>query len=423
MAENRLPKYKKKKERQQRSFLIYEKPIYLNMSFLPLSFPNFNIYSTPLLILVAQGLIFIALLFARYTKKKNASDLFLALILLIVCYQQICYTVGFMGWYDTFRNTKINYWLIPMSLGLAPIIYFYLKSITTSTFKFRKKDWWHFTPAIVLIVYRVVIYVYDAMQPGFNDTQNGYLKINLDEAIVLPMLSLIDFAQMLLYLAFTFQLFYNYRNKIKQYFSNTYRLELNWILSFLIVFSAIFLYAAIQSFIGSLVTDLSYAQRWWLNLFMALATIYVGIKGYFTDTTKLNTLDFSFTPNPESIPQIQEENIVSEEEVNQIRSLMENEKPYLNPDLNLSQLAKEAKMTRAQLSQVINGGFNKNFNDFVNSFRVNAFKEKLNQGKHEQLSLLGIAYDCGFNSKATFNRVFKKLTNTSPTEFLNSQIN
>ncbi len=84
-------------------------------------------------------------------------------------------------------------------------------------------------------------------------------------------------------------------------------------------------------------------------------------------------------------------------------------------------MAKEANMTRAQLSQVINSGFHKNFNDFINSFRVNAFKEKLNEGKHEQLSLLGIAFDCGFNSKATFNRVFKKITHTSPSEFLNSQ--
>jgi len=389
----------------------------------PLSFPNFNIYSTPLLILVAQGLIFIALLWGKYVKKRNASDLFLALILLVVCYQQICYTVGFMGWYDTFRNTKINYWLIPMSLGLAPMVYFYVKSITTSTFLFRKKDWWHFAPAILLVIYRVVIYTYDAFQPGFNETQNGYLKIHLDEAIVLPMLSFIDFAQMLLYLAFTFQLFYNYRSKIKQYFSNVYRLELNWILSFLIVFTAIFLYGAIQSFIGSLVADLSYTQRWWLNLFMALATIYIGVKGYFTDTTKLNTLDFSFTPNPESIPQVEDQKLISPEEVKRIQTMMETEKWYLNPDLNLSQLAKEVNMTRAQLSQVINIGFDKNFNDFVNSFRVNAFKKKLHEGEHQQLSLLGIAYDCGFNSKATFNRVFKKFTNTSPSEFLNSQTN
>ncbi len=280
-----------------------------------LSFPDFNIYSTPLLILVVQGLVFVGLLFARYIKKKNISDLFLALILLIVCYQQTCYTVGFMGWYNVFRNTKINYFLIPLGIAIAPLIYFYVKAITTSNFTFKKKDFIHFIPAITLILYRFSIYFYDSLQPGFNDTQNGILKLSVDEPIVLPLLVFVSFAQMLLYLAFTFQLFYNYRKRIKAYFSNTYKLELNWILSFLIAFTALFLYSSLQDIIGSLIIELNYEQRWWLNIFMAIVVLFLGIKGYFTDTTKLNKLSFSFSPNPESIPQVkkEEENFSSEE--------------------------------------------------------------------------------------------------------------
>lgn len=386
-----------------------------------LSFPDFNIYSTPLLILVVQGLVFVGLLFARYIKKKNISDLFLALILLIVCYQQTCYTVGFMGWYNVFRNTKINYFLIPLGIAIAPLIYFYVKAITTSNFTFKKKDFIHFIPAITLILYRFSIYFYDSLQPGFNDTQNGKLKLSVDEPIVLPLLVFVSFAQMLLYLAFTFQLFYNYRKRIKAYFSNTYKLELNWILSFLIAFTALFLYSSLQDIIGSLIIELNYEQRWWLNIFMAIVVLFVGIKGYFTDTTKLNKLSFSFSPNPESIPQVKkEEEKVSAEDIEKLKSYMELEKPYLNPDLNLSDLSDELQINRAELSKIINSGFNKNFNDFINEYRVNTFKEKLNLGEHKQLSLLGIAYDCGFNSKATFNRVFKKITQISPTEFLNS---
>lgn len=386
-----------------------------------LSFPGFNIYSTPLLILVVQGLVFVGLLFARYIKKKNISDLFLALILLIVCYQQTCYTVGFMGWYNVFRNTKINYFLIPLGIAIAPLIYFYVKAITTSNFTFKKKDFIHFIPAITLILYRFSIYFYDSLQPGFNDTQNGILKLSVDEPIVLPLLVFVSFAQMLLYLAFTFQLFYNYRKRIKAYFSNTYKLELNWILSFLIAFTALFLYSSLQDIIGSLIIELNYEQRWWLNIFMAIVVLFVGIKGYFTDTTKLNKLSFSFSPNPESIPQVKkEEEKVSAEDIEKLKSYMELEKPYLNPDLNLSDLSDELQINRAELSKIINSGFNKNFNDFINEYRVNTFKEKLNLGENKQLSLLGIAYDCGFNSKATFNRVFKKITQISPTEFLNS---
>jgi hypothetical protein len=215
-----------------------------------------------------------------------------------------------MGWFDEFRNTKINYFLIPVELSIAPLIYFYVKSITTSKFQFKKKDWWHFTPIFLMITFRLSIYLYDSLQPGFTESQNGILKLSIEEPIVSPIHLFVSFAQMLLYLAFTFQLFYNYRKRITAYFSNIYRLELNWILTFLIVFTALFLYSSFQNIIDSLIVELNYIQSWWLNIFMALAVLFVGIKGYFTDTTKLNKLTFSFSPNPESIPQISDDKII-----------------------------------------------------------------------------------------------------------------
>ena len=84
-----------------------------------LTFPNFNLYSTPLLVLVSQGIIFGALLMNRYVQKRNSSDFLLAVLVLITCYHRTTYTIGFMDWYDTFRNTKINYYLIALSLAVA----------------------------------------------------------------------------------------------------------------------------------------------------------------------------------------------------------------------------------------------------------------------------------------------------------------
>ena len=147
-------------------------------------FPDFNQHSLPLLILVLQGLIFVGLLFHRYYQKRVPSDLFLGLILLLTCYMQTCYTVGFMGWYNEFRTTKINYFLINIAFGLAPLIYLYVKSITQSNFKFKRKYLWLFLPAFSMITYRLTIFSYDALQPGFHETQNGYLKIHLDDAYV-----------------------------------------------------------------------------------------------------------------------------------------------------------------------------------------------------------------------------------------------
>ncbi|WP_296436855.1 helix-turn-helix domain-containing protein [Winogradskyella sp.] len=389
-------------------------------------FPDYNRWSLPLLILVLQGLVFIVLLFLRYFKRRNISDIFLALILLLTCYSQTCYTVGFMSWYDTFRATKINYFLINVGIALAPLIYLYVKSITTSNFKFKRVYWWHFALAITFVVYRLSIYTYDALQPGFSKVQNGVLKLKVDEGYVLEVMGYIQTPFMLLYLAFTFQLFYNYRRKIIQYFSNTYKLELNWILTFLILFSALFVYGTIQDLIGSKYINLGYQERWWLNLSTAIVTLFVGIKGYFTDTTKLNKLDFKFSPKTIGISESSnsvEEKSISDNDIIIIKHLMEKKKAYLNPELNLSDFAKLANMTRGQLSETINSGFNRNFNDFVNGYRVEAFKTMLKENKQQQLSLLGIAQDCGFNSKATFNRVFKKLTNYSPTEYLKTKLN
>mgnify|MGYP001140646904 FL=1 len=210
-----------------------------------------------------------------------------------------------------------------------------------------------------------------------------------------------------------------------QYFSNTYKLELNWILTFLILISMLFLYGTVQDIIGSRFIELGYQQRWWLNLLTAIVTLFIGTKGYFTDTTKLNKLDFSFSPKTIGIPEEAssiEHKSVSEEDIATVNHLMVEQKAYLNPELNLSDLAKLANMSRGQLSETINSGYNKNFNDFVNSYRVEAFKKMLKENKQQQLSLLGIAQECGFNSKATFNRVFKKLTRFSPTEYLKTQL-
>ena len=385
-----------------------------------LAFPEFNIWSTPLLVLTLQGLVFALLLLQRYFKNGNLSDFFLFFILLITCYHQTCYTVGFMGWYDTFRNTKINYALIGLSVAIAPLIYLYVKSVTMSSFQFRNKDWLHFIPAMTIILYRIGIFIYDAVQPGFSQTQNGYLKIHLDEAYVLPLYEIFGYFQNFLYLAFTFQLFYFYRKKIKEYFSNIYKLELNWILSFLLLYTLLYFYGFIQTIVSEFVIELNYTQRWWMVFLTGLVIVYVGIKGYFTDTTKLKKLNFSFAPSRVSIPDtgITNTKKVPQNAVDELRSLMDTEKPYLNPELNLADLAEMAKMNRAQLSETINVGFGKNFNDFVNQYRVNAFKKMLENNRQQQLSLLGIAFECGFNSKATFNRVFKKLTNLSPTDYL-----
>ncbi|MFI5160442.1 MAG: ABC transporter permease [Sphingobacteriales bacterium] len=90
---------------------------------------------------------------------------------------------------------------------------------------------------------------------------------------------------------------------------------------------------------------------------------------------------------------------------------------YLDEELTLQSLAKELGISIHELSRIINTGLRKNFNDFVNEFRIQQVARKMKDPAYDRITLLGIAYDCGFNSKTTFNRAFKQIMGKSPAEY------
>ena len=97
---------------------------------------------------------------------------------------------------------------------------------------------------------------------------------------------------------------------------------------------------------------------------------------------------------------------------------MEKHKPYLENNLNLRGLAQELDVNANYLSQVINEQHGKNFFEFINSYRVNELKEMMNDPTNRQFTLLSMAFDCGFNSKTTFNTAFKRITGLTPSQYL-----
>jgi putative ABC transport system permease protein len=93
---------------------------------------------------------------------------------------------------------------------------------------------------------------------------------------------------------------------------------------------------------------------------------------------------------------------------------------YEDPELTLTTLAAKLAIHPHDLSRMINMGLEKNFSDFINEFRVRDIARKMQDPAYDQLTLLGIAYESGFNSKTTFNRVFKEMTGKTPAEYKNS---
>src|SRR5690554_6403850 len=105
---------------------------------------------------------------------------------------------------------------------------------------------------------------------------------------------------------------------------------------------------------------------------------------------------------------------------NKVRKFIIANRPYLDSDLTLPKLAKDLNVTTHHLSQVINEMHGKNFFNFINKYRVAEVKRKIEDPKYKNYSLLGIAYESGFNSKSAFNRVFKSLTGKTPSQYWDS---
>lgn len=378
-------------------------------------FPQFNIHSTPLLILVLQGLIFAGLLLLRYLREKKVSDLLMALILLLMVYHRTTYTIGFMGWYDTFKNTKINYFIFSLGLAAGPLIYLYIRTVLVAPFKFRKVDWWHFLPVGLFIVYRLVILAHDAGQSDWNVGYEGEWQRNFHLVYVSPIMHQLQYSSVLLYLAFSIQLFFQYRQKVRQFFSNTYKLELSWIQIFLAIYSFLFIYGAMTDLVDALIVELSYAHKWWVHLFSAIAVVFFGVKAYFTDISRLHELTFEVGEVASGNTPKNSKSYTKQKE--KLSHFMETEKAYLQSEFNLKQLAEGIKSSIHDTSDIINSGFGVNFNEFVNQYRVEEVKARLLDPENDHLSILAIAFDSGFNSKASFNRIFKQITGQSPSQF------
>jgi len=99
---------------------------------------------------------------------------------------------------------------------------------------------------------------------------------------------------------------------------------------------------------------------------------------------------------------------------------VETEKPYLNPTISLRDLASQVEIHPNQLSWLLNEAIGKKFNEFINHYRVEHFKELASNPENAHISIIGLAYESGFNSKTVFNTFFKKEMGITPLEYLKS---
>jgi AraC-like DNA-binding protein len=223
------------------------------------------------------------------------------------------------------------------------------------------------------------------------------------------------------YFILTIRLFRKLDINIFNNYSSSSELDLNWLRKLVLVFGIVWtglisitiIHHVFRMFSMAFCTD---------GLFLSLS-VFVILIGYFGLKQKLLfsyqdvLVDREDTKTLTKYAGSRLTDLEARQYGEKLIEYMRSSKPYLNPDLSLSQLAGEIGITSHYLSQVINEKFNLNFFDFINGFRVDAFKERISDPGYSNYSFLGIAFECGFNSKSAFNRIFKKVTGLTPSQY------
>jgi AraC-like DNA-binding protein len=188
------------------------------------------------------------------------------------------------------------------------------------------------------------------------------------------------------------------------------------LIRFFLVFQIIWLAYLIPYVIPSY-TDIILEIFSWYPVYtlMAVMIYWLGIKGYISYLHSVVSVKKPGVVAVASLaPGIIQETMIL------LQKSMKEDHIYLNPDLNLHALAQHTGIPQKTISAVLNQHMKKSFNEFVNEYRVEAFKQKLQQPEMSSFTIAGIASECGFNSKASFQRIFKGVTGTLPNDYRKS---
>lgn len=355
---------------------------------------------------------FVALLLAVFilsvkSKNKISNYLFAAFLVLNA--------LEFSGWFLSFFHYVPNNILIGkilLTYLLMPVFYLYVLSVCYSDFKLRWCHLWHITPYIIANF---------VMIPRFylSDTsQKIELFQNYNELYEIIFLHVSLHLQSVIYITAAFIALKKARKIfVENYSSNTID-TYKWLFQ-LILFTAILYGVAIVKNIlkYSGREDMFSASQIIVSLIVLCVVCWYVLKALrypniFSGVNSKIKLTNSLIEESNS-----KQNPTSKDDIQRLTFYMQTEKPYLNPSLSIRNLAEEISMNSRDLSILINQKLQLHFFDFVNEYRIREAMDILRNPTKNELTILEILYDVGFNSKSSFNTAFKKHTGKTPTEF------
>lgn len=307
---------------------------------------------------------------------------------------------------------------MPFPFLHGPFLLLYtLSQISTSPSK-SALNFLHFLPIPIFYLYYLPFFGWD------HDRQMAYVQkvTNGEGDLFFQVLFPLVIFSGVIYIGCALFLLYHHRKRVKEEFSETHGINLAWLANLVLGMAAIWLVVGLSHLV---IGDLHQDDAIYLSVVIfVLAIGYFGIrqKGIFTEWQRESIP--SGNPAPEGQALRYQKSGLKKEQVEGIwktlEKYMEENKPYLESGFSLKNLAEACGMSTNHISQVINQGSGKNFHDFVNTYRLEAFKQKVAVGAHKEFTLLALAFECGFGSKATFNKFCKKELGMTPTQYIKS---
>ncbi|PSR57314.1 AraC family transcriptional regulator [Adhaeribacter arboris] len=305
-----------------------------------------------------------------------------------------------------------------VTMPMGPIIYFYAKALLNPEFRIGRRGKWHFYPIIIDFGSQLIgwTFLFGILLGVFNP-QNNLSWANAMDAYD-------TYSDIPRWLSLTTYLWLTHRllsrqTKTEATLPEEQQHHIGWLKPLVrafFIFQFIWLLYLIPYIIPATRNGLLDTFGWYpIYIPIAILIYWIGFRGYF-HTQK------NFTQNYRKVPAT----LLPEETANGtiqfLKKAMATDQLFLDPELTVEKVSRHVGIPAKIISAVLNQHLQKSFNTFVNGYRVAEVKKRLLDPVNQSSTLVGIAFDCGFNSQATFQRAFRSETNQSPKEFIAEQL-
>ena len=329
------------------------------------------------------------------------------------------WAAGHLGWYAKPATRRILFYVpFQQLLLIGPCIYLYVRLLLGGSSIKTRTRLRHFLPGLLYLVYSLIVWIVDTFFRRYRFFYaDGQDK---DLATWYQVAGLISVAG---YTTLAYLRYRTYTKTSRQEISYFDAVTYGWVRRYLIL---LFVLVALRLlFFVAYPGFGNFGQNFWYYLAYGCVAGTIGLAGYTEAVRRAagGLVAASLTPEvrdfvpAETVPYAN----IAEGDLDhwqaRLEALLNQREPFRNPTLSLTDLAAMLELNRRQTSALINLRYEQNFNDFINGYRVRALQESIQAGRHRERTLLALALEAGFNSKTTFNRVFKRETGLTPGQY------